>query len=588
MTEPWTQDWIVGRFGERSISDRPFDPESQSTDEVQVRMDRYATWRSMFTGAHIKQELTGVPSKDATTKNYRWPSRLNLFRTYGMIHAAWLWGRAETARESNDLFDLNLDQKVPGIGGPEMTRVVPLYQAALEHWWSFFQHLLRPSGAVQQWAGGTWLKLSWNPFHPAAVYGCLLEVLDPTYVWPVYDPVNFDTLLAVKIVFMVTPAVAVEKYNFSPTQVKELSEGGQVRVIEYWSRTQFYIKLGPEGKEQTARLRTIAGQPGERLEGTNPWVHPYTNQALIPIFYIPRLRTGGFFGDSLMEELEGPVEEMNKALSDIGDALNDATHTSGFVADNHAAGTRGKQDSTFEVPRGELMNLGITPTGMQQGRYFPSQGADIPTQTDSYLERYQGLTEQVAMLTPGARGQSSATTGFGVAMEMLPTLYTVDWARSHWTQSIGGRMGINELLGVIWYHKARQGLYFVPGGITPLALMVRQRVNCKAVIPRDRVAIVQELSTMAANKVLPPREILKRLGDVENIEETLGELMYYLMWTAAWDAAVAGRPVKIGRDPRGAPEQRVPMPLPEVSGPTMPAVKQPGTAPGQQKKESSQ
>lgn len=568
MTEPWTQDWIVGRFGERTISDRP--TSDNGADSTTVRMGNYVTWRRMFNGKFINQELPGAASSDAATKNYRWPSRLNLYRTYAMVHAAWMWGRAETAKESDDLFDLSLDKSIPGLGGREMESTVPRFAQALEYWWSFFQHLLRPSGATQQWAGGCWVKVSWNPFHPAAVYGCILESLDPEYVWPIYDSLSYNTLLAVKIVFQIPPVVAIEKYGFSDEQVKELVENGLVRVVEYWSREQFYIKLGPEGQEKVARLRGIAGAPGEQLEGANPWKHPFTNQGTIPVFYIPRVRTQGFYGDSLMEELDGPIQELNKAFSDLGDALNDATHTSGYVADNHAAGTRANQAQSFSVPRGEIMNLGITPTGQQQGRYFPTQGATIPSSAIDYSDKFQDATEQVAMLTPGSRGKSSATTGFGVAMEMLPTLYIVDWMRSHWATTIGGRSGINELLGIIWYIKKQQSVYFVPGGITPLALMVRQRVNYKAVIPRDRVATIQELSTLAANNVLPPREILKRLGDIENIDDTLGELMFYLMWVSAWDAAVAGRPIKIGKDPRDESEQRPKMPLPEVAGPTQP------------------
>lgn len=592
MTEPWTQDWVAGTFGERGISDRPYvDPQAKPQDGVAERMAKYPSWRGMFSGSHVNQELEGVPSTD-NQPNYRWPSRVNLFYTYGMIHAAWMWGRGETSKEADDLFDLALDRKIPGLGGPEMTSSVPTYQEALEYWWSHFQHILRPAAATQMWAGGAFLKVSWNPFHPASVYGCLLEMVDPEFVYPIWDPINFDTLLSVKIVFYVGPAVAIEKYGITERQLRDIVRNDQVRVEEYWSRQQYWIRLGPDGGQVVARQPTIAGQPGEPYQGRNPWINPYTQQAVVPVVYIPRVRTQGFFGDSLMENLEGPVEEMNKALSDIGDALNESTHTNGAVADNHAAGTRGNQQTSFSIPRGELMNLGLTPAGLQQGRIYEFEGGQIPAGGMEYVKQFQTITEQVAMLMPGAKGQSSADTGFGAAMEMLPTLYHTDWMRSHWSHGIGGRGQICQILGVMWFVKGQQnagGTFLVPQGITPRTLMVRIRTNFRAMIPRDRVATVQEITALAVNKVLPPRELLKRLGDVENIDETLGELIHWIMWLAAWDAAVAGRPVDVGKnmDEEGIDKQPA-MPLPEVSGPPTPAIGQPAKQPQQtQTKEAS-
>jgi hypothetical protein len=164
-----------------------------------------------------------------------------------------------------------------------------------------------------------------------------------------------------------------------------------------------------------------------------------------------------------------------------------------------------------------------------------------------------------------------------VAMEMLPTLYLLDWMRSHWSKTIGGRAGINVVLGTIWYRQAQAGLsHLVAGMPAPRVTQLRQRTRFRDMVPRDRIAKIQEVTQLAANNVLPPRELLRRLGDIEDIEETLGELWQHLIWQAMWDSAAAGHEIRLVSNPK-QPD----MPLPELQQEPQPKVKQPLKEPQQ-------
>lgn len=576
----------------RTISDRPAtDSQSELDQAVRVRMGKYPEWRSMFTGAYLEQELKGATADPNTGEiPKRWPSQLNLFRAYALTHACFLWGRGETGRQSDDLFDFTLDDRIPGQTGAPPTSGVESFREALEYWWSFNQQMLRTAAAVQQWAGGCVLKLSWNPGHPHSVFGCLLELIDPIYFYPVWDPTSHDTLISASIRFAVSTIVAMEKYCLTPRQVADVEDGGLVTVTETWTPRAREIRCGQGDKSVIARTRTLSGNPGEKQSGPNPWVNPYTQRPIIPIWYVPRIRTNGFFGDSLMPDLVGPVSEINKALSDIGDAVNDSTHIKGAVADMHTLQARFQMEETIPFPAGgEILNLGVSGQDEKQGRYYPIPAPEVPQQTIPYMEHLQDSTDSVAMLTKAARGGSNSETAFGQSMQMLPTLYLIDWMRGHWSTTVAGRAGVCEALGTMWHVKREEKLnHIVPGGIPPSALGVRRRMRIKPVIPRDRIARVQEVAQLAANDVLPPIELMRRLGDIENLDEVVDQHLLWTMWKMAWESAVAGRSIIPGKELRrkGDENKKQPsLPLPEVVGEQPAKVKQPATQPGQQKKE---
>lgn len=552
------------------------DPERERQPELDWYMERYDSWRSLFDGRALEESISTMEDQgtDNDQETYRWPVRFNLIKSYCLLYAGMLWGRAKTGAESDDLFDIRVNPKVPGRPGPEAVTMAGDLKDALDYWWSYWFHALRPSGAIQQWAGGCVLKVAWNTQSPTSVFGCQLETIQPEHFYPIWNPANYEELVAVKIKFDVSKAIAIDIFGLTPEQADAIaSDRDKINVEEHWDRYGYYVALGKgkRGPDDPGIIATVTEVNGEktRLQGKNPYVHPLTGRGIIPFVYVPRLRVGGYFGSSLAYDLEGVQNEVNKTLADFGDALTRGSHPPFGISDYHGPGA---SKPVIAVPVHGALNLGKTPPGREPPKLHNFPLPKVPEQTPAFMDSLLSLSEVATGLTPAARGSvTGAKSGFAMAMEMLPTTNTIDWMRSHWTAAIAGKQGINEILSVIWHSKngVIEGIPRVSEG----ALRLRQSIEYRPVVPRDRLEVIDEVVKLATARAVSPQEWLRRLGDVEDPDEEFMRLATWLAWYAQIEAAVAGRAVKVEHTTN--PEQ-TPGALPEISGETVePAQKQP-------------
>jgi len=549
-------------------------------------MERYDTWRSLFDGRALEESLSTMenPGSDTDQDTYRWPVRFNLIKSYCLLYAGMLWGRAKTGAESDDLFDIRIDSKVPGRPGREATEQARQLKEALDYWWSFNFHTLRSNGTIQQWAGGCILKVAWDARSPLSTYGCQLQTIQPEHFYPIWNPVNFEELIAVRIKFSVAKAVAVQVYGLTEAEVDGLglSDNNKVPVEEHWDRRQYYVALGKGLKNAddpgiAARIFDQFGTVIGEMRGPNPYVHPVYGVGIIPFVYVPRIRVGGFFGASLAYDLEGMQSEVNKTLADFGDALTRGSHPAFGLSDYNGPGDK---QGIIPIPKSGALNMGKTPAGREPAKVHQFPQPEVPTQTDAFTDRLLSLSEVGAGLTPAAKGVvKAAKSGFAMALEMLPTTNTIDWMRSHWTTAIAKSGGINEILAVIWANKAGaiEGIPKVETGAT----LLRQHVEYRPVVPRDRLEIIDEVTRLATAKAVSPQEWLKRLGDIEDIDLELKQLGEWLVRYGQLEAAVAGRELEIHEDTN--PDSTAGW-MPEVAGvPQEPVMKQPAKQPQGQK-----
>lgn len=577
----------VRRLDQREYSDlrdhNRTDPERQRQPELDWYMERYDSWRSLFDGRALEETISSMEDlqKDSDQDQYRWPVRFNLVKSYCLLYAGLLWGRAKTGAEADDLFDIRIDPKVPGQPGPEATEQARKLKDALDYWWGYHFHTLRPAGTIQQWAGGCALKVCWDQGSPSSVFGATLQTIQPEHFFPIWNPLNFEELIAVKVKFDVSKAVAIEIYGLTPDEANEIaSDKDKINVEEHWDRARYYVVLGKGQRGQddpgiTARHKKNGKT--EFLIGANPYIHPLTKTGMIPFVYIPRVRVGGFFGSSLAYDLEGIQNEVNKTLADFGDALTRGSHPSFGISDYHG---KSSDKGVLMVPKHGALNMGRTPPGREAPKVHNFPQPEVPSQTPQFMDTLLSLSEVTTGLTAAARGavKSADQSGFAMTMQMLPTTNIVDWERSHWTTAIAGKGGINEILGVMWHHKGvLDGIPRVEAG----SLQLRQRIEYRPVVPRDRLATIDEVVKLATAKVVSPEELLRRLGDIEDIDAELERLGAFLVKYAAIEAAVAGRAVQIHENTN--PEEPAGF-MPEVSGETVePKSKQPAKTPEGQK-----
>ena len=563
-------------YSDTRAAGRARDPDRERQPELDWILDQYPVWRGLFDGTALEETIshTEDPGKSSDHEDYRWPVRYNLIKSYCMLHAGMLWGRGRTGAEAGDLFEVRIDPKKPGVR--EVSDWGPRFQDALQYFWSQQGHILRSNGTIQQWAGGAILKISWNPFVPTSVGGIILETIQPEHFYPIWDPLNFEALIAVKIKFPVSKAVALEKYALTEKELEDFSDDDAVPVEEYWDRRRFFIRVGRRGREDGG---VYARRPsdGRVLRGENPWRHPITKQGIIPVFYVPRIRTGHFFGESLAADLIGIQEELNKTLADFGDALTRGTHPAFGISDYTGPGSK---DRTIPMSRHGAVNLGKTAPGGTPPKVHEFPLPKVPEQTDAFVDRLLNLSESAAGITPAAKGMAQGVkSGLTMALEMLTTANLVDWERSHWEQVIARPGGINEALAVIWWHKGKLTDYSYK--VSDAVFGLRNRVEFHPLVPRDRIEVIDEVVRLATARAVSPQEWLRRLGDIEDLDTEMTHLIAFLTWMAQIEAAVAGRAVQVSEPTN--PEEPA-QALPEVKGETEePATKQPAKQPEGQK-----
>lgn len=561
---PGMKRWPEKRYSDMRDSTKS-DPERTRQLELDWYMERYDRWHSLYDGSALEETIPTLEDSetDSPQDTYKWPVRFNLIKSYCRLYAGMLWGRARTGHEANDLFDIRIDPRSPS--GQNAKAVAGQLQDNLTYFWSFFFHKLRPCAVIQQWAGGCILKAAWDPYSPTAIMGIKLETIQPQHFYPIWNPVNTDELIAVRVKFGVSKEVAREVYGLTKEEADEYASGNSIRVEEHWDRHRYYVRLGKghKGDEDGGIVgKTRAGPGGEwaPLEGENPYRHPM-GYGIIPYVYIPRLASGGFFGESLAHDLEGVQEELNKTLADYGDALVRGAHPAFGISDFNGPDRREK---VIKIPRHGALNMGRTPASAKFApkiHEFPAP--KVPEQTTEFTDRLLSLSEMGAGLTPAARGASGVGSGVARALEMLPTTNLIDWQRSHWTQGLTGKGGLNEIISTIWWNKGALLLGFPQ--LNPVAIMLKQSVEYRPVVPRERTEVIDEVVRLTTADAISPWEAIRRLGDVEDIDSEVARLAYWIGYVASIEAAVAGRPIQIARPtnmetPAGS--------LPDVAGMT--------------------
>ena len=115
-----------------------------------------------------------------------------------------------------------------------------------------------------------------------------------TNFFPVWDPDDADVLLEAYVVVPMMADQAKAKYGIEPSQ--EI-----VYRVEHWTR-QTYTNYVDNNKI-------------DQYSGLNPW-------GVVPFEFIPRFRTSIWWGDSLVEEVIRPQNELNSILADAGETIS--------------------------------------------------------------------------------------------------------------------------------------------------------------------------------------------------------------------------------------------------------------------------
>jgi len=278
---------------------------------------------------------------------------------------------------------------------------------------------------------------------------------------------------------------------------------------------------------------------GQAMGGKNPF-------GLVPFQYIPRLRAGSFYGESLVKGLMGLQDEINARIADLGDAISGGVHGTRWVR-NRPKGARGLRHDPH----------GFLDLGMPAGNHPPPevgmlQPPDLPANSLELANKLIELFRQIAHTPPVAYGmdEGSQRSALTLAFRMFPFIAMVERYRRYW--SWGFKAISRKALRIMRV----KGLH----GITEQHERQMLQVSWAPAIPRDREQLINETVLLLNSALRSPETALQKLGDIpdEDIGPEIERVKSFMEWKAGL-GALGKPPEQEEIAPVDQPEARIEM-----------------------------
>lgn len=477
----------------------------------QAQADLYGRVWPYFTGAIFDTEGTLTAAGKFVPA---FPLRINQVRRACVAHAQHLWGLTGDSphvRVTAIPKTASSDSRQKAARERANTVAVALT--------NFFNSgeipaALREAGRLFMVHGG----IAWElVLDPDSRYGLNLVIQDPSTFFPVPHPLNYKQLLRCHVVTRIDAELARELYGY-----KGKANGGwTVEYIESWSAEGWEVTVGTGPGDRA----TAIGPDGALLRGPNNFRDPATGRARLPIVYIPRLRTGAFYGLSLAEELIGMQDEFNARMADYGDGVRDASQMHVWGADL----SRSPRKGSLKVPRGpEILDLGDTGSTGKTPQIGTLPGPNVSESTAKYADKVEAVLYDQAAISPVMRGidEGSQRSGATLAARAIPTTSMVDDYRTAWG---AGLAALGELVLLAAYNYL--GGVLGDTKITRAELGHALSIGFAPVLPRDIEATNQTIQVQRGAKTMSVERALELSPDVtdpaaelERIREEQDEL----------------------------------------------------------------
>jgi hypothetical protein len=458
----------------------------------QSQADKYKEAQKYYSGRVLEEtEPKGV--KGAPDK---FPLRINKVKQACVMHANYLWG--EHQPDSLIEYTVTPKSEKTNKARERATDIKNFLEEVLAA--SAAPTLFREQARLYMEHGGIYFKARPDKTNPT---GIAIESASPDVIYPVWNPLNYRQLLRLHVVLQINAKVAEQLYGYNPDMAKKAwGSGTDIEYVESWSPDGYVVTVGGQ---QAVDMAT--GQP---MRAQLNWINPLTGQKIMPWVYIPRLRTGAFYGDSLAHELMGLQDELNIRKADLGDATTLAAHPGGWGRD---LGNRAEDN--LQMNAGKIMDMGeSSPNGEPYVAALPT-----PNLSQGLTEFADKLAEDLhdmAQLSPVMFGkdEGSQRSALTLAMRAIPTTSMINDYRADWGE------GLKDLAHIILAIAHDQKL----GNIGKDHFGHKLSVTFGPVLPKDREALVTECVTLYSAGLRSRRRCIEMLPEVPDVEKELEEL----------------------------------------------------------------
>lgn len=479
-----------------------------------TQLQRYGEYWRWFTGEIWEEEVRGGTNKNDEPL-FRFPLKINLIKTAAMKHAYVLFGEVPEGPEPmvpiRCIPDPKTNQKDTDAADKQKAKELQYF---LNDVWTDNNGrvLQMEGGLVQQPLGGIVYRVGWNWPNPELKYGIKLEMVLPDFFMPVWDSSNPDDLLEAFIVWRVPAREAVLKYELDLHGVNP----DYLLYIEHWTKKTVSITVGGHPISYTVEL---SGDDGQVIDSETIKFQDYPNPfGFVPMVYIPRERSGGYYGLSIVEDLKGLAKEINARMADMGDVINETSHREIFVR-NIPATIRTRDIGGLRP----VTDLGVRPPGTQGEP--DAFSIDPPKMSDNLVNYSEILRKQFlrdAFISSVAEGEDegSQRSALTLAFRMWPITSKARAMRAYWEN---GLIRFNKMIAKI------AAMHPDITGITEDHLKnVKFYCEWASQIPRDREQLVNEVTLLLQTESLSPYTALQILGTVQDPAEEIEKVKAWM------------------------------------------------------------
>jgi len=472
------------------LDDKAYSIEWQDQREIYDLAWKY------YSGAIFDERRTDT--KDGKPGSLLYPLRVNSTKQACITHALHLWGLTSEA----PILSFSVIPKSENTDA-SYERAERLRQFCYDLFnKQGMPNRLREAGRLFNALGGACFKVRSDKEHPL---GIALENVPVRHLYPVWMPTDYEQLVRAHIAFWIPTSIAQEIYGYQGQG--QLTD--EVEYIETWTLDNWVTTVGLKSRREVAK-DPLSGLP---LQGENTFKHPITGQKYIPLVYVPRLRTGRFWGDSLIEDLRGLQDEFNGRLADQGDAVVASSHM-------HPWGrnlSRKRTPGPLSLPSGnQIFDAGDTQVGGGDPLIDNLIGPSLTDAVANFSDQVEQLLWDQGSVAPVVRGldEGSQRSGVTLTARALPTIAITDDYRDAWRTGIALMV---ELAMIISFTEEINGITHLDFG-HDISIEFAPR------LPKDITQINETIQIQRAAGVMSRKRALQLSPDVRDVDAELANL----------------------------------------------------------------
>lgn len=460
---------------------------------------QYNQFWSYYKGFVLNQK-----AKDGKTLVY--PVKLNIIRSAVIGHASVLLGQFTDRIVSFGISDaLGIEKSI----AQETTK-------ALNMLWSLNNgdSLLLEQALFQQIFGGFFWKVAWAPTRKR--WPIRYFTADPRACFPVWDGDDYDRLVSIDVQHQIPKPTAEARFRVPISMLQTTPEFATIN--EHWDENEYYI--------------TVDGVParwpdGSEMKGPNPFFDDVLGLPVIPYVYVPRMRIGEYYGESLVPGLIGPQNELNNNLAHLIEGLADAMHQQPWVR-NRPKGTK-----DFHNDRSKWLDLGMPQMGAKEPEVGRLDGAELTEPMISLVtEELVKLAREHVNLPDIAFGRTDASVRSALTMAFMLKPVT-DVGAYYRMNASRGMKQLGYVSLVIANSKQKlggsiNGVENILG--TPIkpqmveAILMGHKTNWPPMLPDDRAELVNEIVQRLSAGVISVETAIRRLDGSDELQEELDRI----------------------------------------------------------------